>query len=159
MGKQFVGAELGVAHTNPQTALGTVHEAANGSVYMYLQADGAVTKELLYVYDQTDGQITEAADAAVDPADSESAPLCISPVTLADNEYVWAFVGPGSATCNSDGNGVTADAICYVSATAGKFSSTATAALLKGVRVDTTIGASTTGTLLAVNRLWSEDLP
>lgn len=159
MGQQIIGPKLDVAYTTQDYAIGTEYVHPTRGTFRFMQADGAVTKDLLYTYDQSTNQVEDQADATNFPQDAETIPLCISSVTLTDNQYAWFFVGPGYATCTSDGNGVTAEAICYVSATAGTFSSTATAALLKGVHVQTTIGASTTGTLLAVNRMYSEDLP
>lgn len=159
MSGQILGAKLGVAYTTQDFNLGDEYITPDGDHYMFMQADGAVTKDLLYTYDASTWQVEDQADVTNFPQDAETIPVCISPVTLADNEYAWVFVGPGSITATSDGNGVTAEAICYVSATAGTVSSTATAALLKGVHAQTTIGASTTGTILAVNRMFSEDLP
>ena len=160
MSRQKVGVNLGIAHTVAEAVLGQIHEDASGNHYMYLQADGAVTGGTLYVYDHASGQIEDQADVTNYPADADSMPICISPVTLADNEYVWAFVGPGQATCLTDATGVaTANDICYVSATAGCVSSGVTAALLKGVSVDTAITGGASGTIRAANRMFSEDLP
>lgn len=160
MSRQFVGALLGVAHTTQQAPLGSIHEEPNGDTYMYLQADGAVTLQNLYSYDTTTFQIEDQADAAVTPADTGSEFLCVSPVTLADNEFVWAFVGPGRCTIVTDSTGVTAvDLITYVSATAGTVSSGATAALLKGAHADAVITGGAAGVIHFANRIWSEDLP
>lgn len=160
MSRQFVGARLGVAHTYQEAPLGTIHEEPNGDTFMYLQADGAVTLQNLYSYDTTTWQIEDPADAAVTPADAGSEFLCVSPVTLADNEYVWAFVGPGRATIVTDATGVTAaDLILYVSATAGTVSSGATAALLKGAHADAAITGAAAGVIHFSNRIYSEDLP
>jgi len=160
MSGQSLGAKLGVAYTTQVHNLGDKYVSPDGDTYIFMQADGAVTKDLLYTYSQTGWQIEDQADAANFPADTKMVYVCISPVTLADNEYAWVFVGPGSATCTSDATGVTAaDAICYISATAGTISSGATAALLKGVSADAAITGGATGTINAVNRMWSEDLP
>lgn len=161
---QQLGVEIGVAHTTQRHALGAIHVVpASGTTpaahYMYLQADGAVTKDLLYNYDMATGQIEDQADATNFPQDAENAVLCVSPVTLADNEFAWVFIGPGGITLTTDSNGATAEAILYVSATAGTVSSTATAALLKTAHCQTTITGGATGTVYFAGRIWSEDLP
>lgn len=154
-----MGAKIGHAYTTQDFTLGAVYETPDGDVYMFMQADGAVTKDLLYTYDASSWQIEDQADATNFPQDAETIPLCVSPVTLTDNQYAWVFVGPGAITLTADSNGATAEAILYVSATAGTVSSTATAALLKGAHTQSTISGAATGTVYAVNRLWSEDLP
>lgn len=159
MAKQTLGFQLAVAHTTPRHAIGTTHETADGDNYIYMQADGAVTKDLFYTYDFSTWQIEDPSDETNFPQTAETISLCVSPVTLADNEYAWVFVGPGSITLTADANGATAEAILYVSATAGTVSSTATAALLKGAHTQTTIGNGATGTVYFPNRIWSEDLP
>lgn len=159
MSGQLVGINLGTAHTTPEAALGTLHVDASGNHFMYLQADGAVTTALLYNYVISTGQIADQIDSTVQPADVESVLGCVSPVTLADNEYVWAFVGPGQVTLTTDATGVAAiDAIIYVSATAGTVSSGATATLLKGASSDAVIAGGATGTIRFATRIWSEDL-
>lgn len=160
MSQQLVGVNLGAAHTVPEAALGTEHVDASGNHFIYMQADGAVVAYELMSYDAATWQIEDQADAAVTPADTGSESLCVCSFALADNEYGWAFVGPGQAVVKTDSTGVTAaDIILYVSATAGTVSSGATAALLKGAHADAVIAGGATGTIVFTNRIWSEDLP
>lgn len=160
MSTQILGVEIGVADTVAKFPLGSEYRTPDGDEYVYMQADGAVTSGLLYAYDRNTWQVEDPADATNFPADTKSIFVGVSPVTLADNEYTWVFVGPGEITCLTDATGVAAaDAICYISATAGTVSSGATAALLKGVSADAIIAGGASGTIRAANRMWSEDLP
>jgi hypothetical protein len=160
MTAQFVGALLGVAHTTPQAAVGTIHvDKPSNNTYMYLQADGAVDANKPYSYDNATGQIEDIADAAVVPADTESTPICVPGFAMADNEYGWIMVGPGSFTCTTDATGVVAanDTI-HISATVGTLSSGVTAALLVGVNATAIIAGAASGTFYATNRMWAQDL-
>ena len=160
MGGQQAGVLLSTALTTQDHKLGAIHITPAGDHYMFLQADGAVLAGQPYSYDPSTFQIEDLADAAVVPANVETVPICVSPVALADNEYGWAFVGPGAFTCLTDATGVTAAGlICYVSATVGTLTSGATAALLKGVRTEAVITGGASGTFYAANRMFSEDLP
>lgn len=158
MTKQFAKARLGVVYTANEHGLGALHvDPATYTTYMFMQADGAVTKELFYVYDDSTFQIEDPLELAVNPADGKVKAVCVSPVTLADNEYAWVAVGPGSFVANS-AEALDVDDILYGHATAGKVADTISACLLPGVTVQTAIGSATTGTFQAIGRMYAQDL-
>lgn len=158
MSIQRTAAEIGVAHTTPQARLGELYVDDDGNHFRYMQADGAVTKDLGYTYKAVTWQILEYLKLATDPADAECQPWCVSPVTLADNEYAWVFVGPGTVTLTTAGN-VAADAIIYGVNGNGTVDDAATALLLKGLTCPAAITGATTGTFYATLPLYAEDLP
>lgn len=158
MTKQILGARLGVVYTRNEHGLGAIHvDAGTNTTYIFMQADGAVTKELFYVYDDSTWQIEDALELAVNPADGKVKPVCVCPVTLADNEYAWVAVGPGYFTANS-AEALDVDDVLYGHATAGKVSDTASACFLPGVSVQTAIGSATTGQFQAQIRMYAYDL-
>lgn len=165
MSKQLISPQIGVADSTPKFGSGELYIDEKGNHYRYLQADGAVTADLIYSIKfttESDGTITRKIDAAITvgstPADGESVPCCISPVTLADGEYTWAFVGPGLVTLSTK-TAVAADAIIYGSATAGKVDDAATACLIRGLAAISAIASATTGTFYAATPLYAVDLP
>ena len=161
MSYQKVAIDITKIDASPAYPLGMPYIADNGNHYRYAQADGAVTA--YDVYDLIPGtwQINAQADAGVNPADAHLIHACVhegSSTALADNECAWVFVGPGSFTADTDSNGVAgANDIIYVSATAGKLSSTATAALIPGVMATGAITGDATGTFYAANALYVVD--
>lgn len=154
MAKQNDGVNLTETTTKPFHSLGDVHETENGDVYIYAQADGAVTQYNVYNLVPGTWQIDASADAAVNPADAHNIHACVPQVAFADDEYGWVFVGPGEFTADTDITGVAgANDIVYVSATAGKLSSGATAAFLPGVHTTAAITGDATGIFYAAERL------
>lgn len=149
MGAQIPGVKLNVAYANNDCGLGSLHIDPEGNHFRFLQAEGAVTKQLLYTVDQELFQIDDLIDEAVEPAANEGKAGCITQVTLADNEFVWAFVGPGYFTGTADGGGVAADALCYASTTAGAIGTTAVGLILRGITAQSAVTASQTGTFVA----------
>ena len=153
------GAKLGVADTTPQFTPGSIFEDKFGNTYMYLQADGAVTKDLFYVYDETTWQIEDQMDLTNFPADGKTQPLCVSSVTLADNEYCWVIVGPHNGFTATSAEALDVDDVLYGHATAGTLSDTASAMFVPMVTVRVAIGSATTGTFVASQRMYAYDLP
>ena len=154
MGKQNDGVNLTETTSKQYHSLGDVHETDAGDVYIYAQADGAVTAYDVYNLIPGTWQIDAAADAGVNPANASNIHACAPQVTFADDEYGWVFVGPGEFTADTDATGVAgANDIIYVSATAGKLSSGATAAFVPGVHTTAAITGAATGTFYAAERL------
>lgn len=153
------GAKLGVADTVPQFTLGSEFKDAVGNTYVYMQADGAVTTALFYVYDETTWQIEDQIDLTNFPADTKTQPLCVSPVTLADNEYAWVIVGPHNGFTATSAEALDVDDVLYGHATAGTLADTASALFVPMVTVRTAIGSATTGTFVAMSRMYAYDLP
>ena len=159
MTAQKRGAKLATVYTTQEFGLGETHVAPDGSVYMFMQADGAVTKELFYTYDEATFQIEDPLEVAVHPADTKTKPLCVSQVTLADNEYAWVIVGPHSGFTANAAEAVDADDVLYGHATAGKLGDTASACFVPQVTVTAAIGSATTGTFVATAKMYAYDLP
>lgn len=159
MSGQTIGVKLNKVYTTCDHNLGDVHVAPDGSTYIFMQADGAVTKELFYCYDDTTWQIEDAVEVAVNPADGKTKPVCVSQVTLADNEYTWAIVGPHTGFTANSAEALDADDVLYGHATAGKLADTASACFVPQVTVRAAIGSATTGTFVAQARMYAYDLP
>lgn len=156
---QVAGAQIGVVDTTQKFNLGQLHVTPEGNHYMYMQADGAVTKELFYTWDEGTFQIEDPIEVAVHPADTKTKPLCVSPVTLADNQYTWVIVGPHSGFTANSAEALDADDVLYGHATAGKLADTASACFVPQVTVSAAIGSATTGTFVATARMYAYDLP
>lgn len=155
---QAAAVNLTEASTTQYFGLGTLHVTEDGDHYRYMQADGAVTAFDVFNYVPGTWQVDALADAAVNPADAHVIPACVPQIAAADDEYLWVFVGPGEFTADTDATGVAgANDIVYVSATAGKLSSNATAALIPGVLATAAISATETGTLYATIPLYVVD--
>jgi hypothetical protein len=152
MSGQTLQVDLTRADTTAQFPIGTAHITDKGYTYKYLQADGAVTKDLLYTIDEN-GQILDPLTTTI-AASGKVFPLCISPVTLADNEYCWCFVGPGQVTLNTAA-ATAANAKIYTTATGGKVDDDSSGTvLIPGLVAPTAIGSATTGTFMATTRLY-----
>ena len=158
MSSQRIAVEIGVAHTTPKHGLGELHIDEEGNHYRYMQADGAVTKDLLYNYVPGTWQIDSVIKLAVNPADGKRVPCCVSPVNLADDEYAWVFVGPGAVTLTAAG-AVAASAVIYGVNGNGTVDDAATACLLPGLTLPAAISSAGTGTFYATQPLVAEDLP
>lgn len=160
MSQQIVTVDKTQIDTTPQFVLGQLYIDNLGNHYRYLQADGSVTAYEPYSFKSGTWQIDAPIDLGVTPVTAGTVALCVwdgSSTALADNEYAWVFVGPGTFTAKIDGSAATAGAIVYGHATAGLISTTASALLLNGVIVPTTIAAAT-GTLYASTGLYAVDL-
>lgn len=153
------GAKLGVADTTPQFTPGSIFEDKFGNAYMYLQADGAVTKELFYTYNETTWQIEDPIELNVHPSATANEPLCVSTIALGDNEYAWVIVGPHNGFTANAAEALDVGDVLYGHATGGKLADTASACFVPGVSVRTAIGSATTGTFVATNRMYAYDLP
>lgn len=157
--KQLNGVSLGETSTTQHFTLGAEHVDEDGNVYKYAQADGTVTAYDVYNLVPGTWQIDAVADAGVNPATAHNIHACVPQIAFADDEYGWVFVGPGEFIADTDSTGVAgANDIVYVSATAGKLSSGATAGLLAGVHTTAAITGDATGTFYAAERLQVVDL-
>ena len=126
IGQNAVGAAFDTTGTDRQFELGTRMFAENGDVYVYVQANGAITATDVVV-------ITEAGQAdAIDTTNSAGAlgtAVGVANVAFADDEYGWVQVR-GATTCNVGSS----------AATGTKLNSTGTAGRIDD---DATSGAET----------------
>jgi hypothetical protein len=152
-----VAVEIGVQHQFPKHKLGELYVDEDGNYFRYMQADGAVTKNLLYSYRPVTWQIEEYIKLATDPATAEVMCACASPVTMTDNYYAWVFVGPGTVTLTT-ASGVAADAIIYGVNGNGTVDDAAVALLLDGLTCPVTIVGATTGSFYAARPMIALDL-
>jgi len=159
MTAQKLGVKLATVYTTQDFNLGDTHVSPEGNTYVFMQADGAVTLDTFYVYDETTWQIEDQIDLTNFPADGKTQPLCVSEVTLADNEYTWAIVGPHNGFTGTSAEALDVDDVLYGHATAGALSDTASAVFVPMVTVRTAIGSATTGTFVAMARMYAYDLP
>ena len=152
MSQQILMANLTQSSTTPLFALGTTYTATDGTVYQYLQADGAVTANLIYTI-AAGYQIADPIDSDGPlPADTKIHACCVSSVTLADNAYMWCFVGPGSFTFTA-GEDIDATDLLYAGSTAGAVYDTAGAIILPHLVCETAILSGATGTLKCMQQL------
>lgn len=158
----IVGVDLTRIDTEKKYELGQLYVDKLGNTYRYMQADGTVLPNELMSFIAGTWQIDAQLDSTVTPADTESVPACVwngSSTSIGDNEYAFVFVGPGLFTSKVAGN-VAADAIVYVTTTAGQIDDSATACLLPGVRAPAAITASAgeTGQFYVSHELYATDL-
>ena len=158
MSIQRKAAEIGVAHTTPQARLGELYVDDDGNHYRYMQADGAVTANVLYSYVPVTWQIDAPIKLAVEPANGKQVFCCASPVTLADNEYAWVFVGPGVVTLTTAGNVAVDVAIFGVNAD-GTVDDAITTCVIPGLTAVAAITGATTGSFYAPHALYAYDAP
>jgi hypothetical protein len=157
MGHQNYAFDPGTQSVTQLAPLGQLHIDDDGNHFRYMQADGAVTKNLLYTYRPTTWQIEEYVKLATDPATAEVMCCCSSEINLTDNYYAWVFVGPGEVTLTTAGD-VAADAIIYGVNGNGTVDDAATACLLDGLTCPVAITGATTGTFYAARPLIALDL-
>ena len=153
------GVKLATVYTTQDFGLGEEYKSPEGNVYVFMQADGAVTLNKFYVYDQTTWQITDLLDLAVNPADTKTQPVCVPQVTLADNEYTWVVVGPHNGFTGTAAEDIDALDVVYLHATAGAVGDTASLGFLPMVSPAAAILSGATGTFVANARMYAWDLP
>lgn len=152
MSHQKFAPNLSTAHTTPEATLGELYIDEDGNHFRYMQADGAVTKDLLYT--TTNGWEIDTALVTGTVTSGKVAGLCISDVTLADDEYAWVFVGPGLETLSSAA-AIAADAKIYTSATAGKIDDDSSGQILiPGLVATTAFASAVTGTVRAMHEMY-----
>jgi len=159
MSLQKIAVDLVGTHEVPQHSLGELHIDELGNHFRYVQADGAVVKNLLYSLRPVTWQIEEYIKLATDPATAEVMMACASSKAIADNYYAWVFVGPGQVTLTAASD-VVADAIIYGVNGNGTVDDAATACLLDGLTcpVAITFATEPTGTFYAIKPLGAIDL-
>ena len=157
MSIQKTAVELGVQSATPLFGLGELYVDNAGNHYRYMQADGAVTANVLYSYRPGTWQIEDVIKLATTPATGECVACCASSIALTDNYYAWVFVGPGLVTLTTAGN-VAADAIIYGVNGDGTVDDAAVACLIDGLICPVAITGATTGTFYAAKPLAALDL-
>lgn len=161
MSQQIIAVDKTLITSDQLYKLGQLYIDELGNHYRYMQADGSVTAYDVYNYVPGTWQIDAQGDAAVNPADAHVAALCVwdgSSTAITDDYYAWVFVGPGLFTVDTDSTGIAGvNDIVYVSATAGKVSSGATALFLPGAFATAAITGSATGTVYASIPLYAVD--
>lgn len=127
--------------TTPLFTLGDVSIDNQGGRWVYVQANGALTIHDAVKVDN-DGQAVQLTTAV---SGSEPTRVCVVQVAFADNEYGWAWNGPGGGV----GKGIKVNALAncatdvkLYTATAGNVDDTATD-LIQGLTLTATNGGST----------------
>jgi hypothetical protein len=121
-----------------------------------MQADGAVTADVLYSYRPGTWQIEDPIKLATCPANTEAVCACASSIALTDNYYAWVFVGPGTVTLTTAGD-VAADAIIYGVNADGTVDDAQTACMLPNLTCPVAITGATTGDFYATGGLIALD--
>lgn len=158
MSKQLTAVELGVQHEDPQFNLGELYIDELGNHYRYMQADGAVTANVLYSYVPVTWQIDAPIKLAVEPANGKQVFCCASSVAITDNYYAWVFVGPGVVTLTTAGNVAVDVAIFGVNAD-GTVDDAITTCVIPGLTAVAAITGATTGSFYAPHALYAYDAP
>jgi hypothetical protein len=157
MSIQKTAVQLGVTSATPLFGLGELHVTEGGDHYRYMQADGAVTANILYNYIPGTWQIDAPIKLAVCPATAQCVAACASSVAIADNYFAWVFVGPGTVTLTTAGD-VAAKAIIYGVNADGTVDDAATACLIDGLVCPAAITGAVEGTFYAAKPLAALDL-
>ena len=150
MSGQLVAVDTTLQSVTALFPLGTLHVDNLGNHFRYMQAEGAVTKNLLYTYDN-DVWAVDAPLTTTVAASGEIHPLCASPVAMTDNYYAWVFVGPGRVTLTAaTALAIVAQAKIYTSAVAGMVDDDASGEILiPGLVSYDAIATAATGTFMA----------
>ncbi len=127
-------------------SLGQRMEDADGNVYVYVQADGAVAAGDVVL-------LTEAFQAdAIDTTNSAAAigdKVGVAKGTLTDNQYGWAQIY-GVASAINAATGATANTVLNTTATAGRLDDDATtgAETITGLYITATAASNTAAGIL-----------
>lgn len=156
MSLQKTAVQLGVQSATPLHALGELHIDSAGNHYRYMQADGAVTANVLYSYVPGTWQIDAPIKLAVEPADGKQVFACASSVAVTDNYYAWVFVGPGTVTLTTAGN-VAVDVMIYGVNADGTVDDAVTNCVIPGLGAVAAITGATTGSFYAPHALYAYD--
>lgn len=112
-----VGADVTATHTSPQFALGSWHFADGGKIYIYVQANGAITGDGYVVsWEQDLDAIMTDTDTAATVAEGRF--VGVVETDFADNEYGWVQIyGPCGIRSEQD---ALPDAKLYATADGGQ---------------------------------------
>lgn len=122
-----LGARLNAAETDASHALGTMVEANDGTLFVYVQADGAISASDLLTIDQA-YQATRATIANA----MTGLRLGVAQIAFADNEYGWVAVSGNPLSVNVSATS-TLNVALYIGTTSGHVSTTAGSATLAGI--------------------------
>lgn len=117
IGQNSIGADFSSASSTPKFELGTMMLGQSGKVYIYLQANGAVTGDGYVVsYKQDFDAIMTDTDTAATVAEGRF--VAVAECAVADNEYFWGQVyGPCGIRSEQD---ALANAKLYATADGGQ---------------------------------------
>lgn len=137
-----LGIDVAETHTVAQFQVGKHIQAANGTWYRYVQANGAKTAFLLYHFDEL-----FQLEAAVTTTIAAAAPLylAVPQIAMADDAFGWVAVG-GPMTISALTLCAT-DVELYTTATAGSVDDTVGSnGLIQGLKLNSTVGGVTANT-------------
>ena len=140
-----VGAKVTATTADPEFELGTKACGSDGSEWVYIQANGAISQYHWVGIDETWGQAASLTTAMV----GDGWVIGAVQAAFADDEYGWAVVQGNVATGTFDAS-VSADSVLHTSTTAGQLQDeTSTGTKVDGVVLVTATGTSV-GTALEV---------
>lgn len=122
-----IGARLNATEAEASHKLGTQATAQDGTIFQYVQADGAVSASDLVTITQS-GQCSRATIANAMLGQQ----LGVAQIAAADNEYFWVAVKGNPLSVNVSATS-TLNVALYIGTTSGHVSTTAGSATLAGV--------------------------
>ena len=141
----FGGVRLGATDgTTASFATLTRITATNGSEWIYVQANGAISSGDLVAI-TTSGTGTRATNALA----ATGSELAFAQFAFADTEYGWVAINGNPLTVAVSATS-TLQAVLYVATTSGKISTTSASGTLAGIALLTASTTATSGTNLAV---------
>lgn len=140
IGQNSIGADFSSASSTPKFELGTMMLGQGGKVYIYLQANGAVTGDGYVVSFQQDFDAA-MIDTDVAATITEGRNVAVAECAVADNEYFWGQVyGPAGVRTEQD---AAADAFVGPTADAGQLDdAAATGVYVSGIVLNTATGGA-----------------
>jgi hypothetical protein len=123
----LIGARLNATETEASHKLGTQASAQDGTIFQYVQANGAISASDLVTITQA-GQCEKATIANAMLGQQ----LGVAQIAFADNEYGWVAVKGNPLSVNVSATS-TLNVALYVGTTSGHVSTTAGSATLAGV--------------------------
>jgi len=140
-----VGVNVALTHTTPQFEVGTRASGDDGTEWVYIRANGAISQYHFVGIDETWSEAASLTSAMADDGWSIGAVQ----VAFADNEYGWAVCRGNIATGTYDAS-TAADSVLHTSATAGQLQSlTSVGTKIDGIVLPVAAGTSV-GTALEV---------
>ena len=143
---QTIGVNLNVQTVTPVAKLGQAHRDEYGRLYLYGQANGALTAGRWNIITNETFDMTPMTTALCGTPGTNFKRLSIANMDMTDNYYGWFFAGFGEFEAIIE-NGFAATDVLYTTANAGIPGTNSSSFVLDGVK---TIDAGVTGTRVTI---------
>ena len=144
-----IGVSLSTVYTGTTTdgedapfALGTRVNGEDGTVWLFVQAEAAVTQYDCVIIDENFQIQAVTTTLATEASGDAGCMFGFAQVAFADNEFGWVATKGSNISCRGSASAGTADMMLYTTATAGVLSTVSAGVLINGVAFVTSASAS-----------------